>query len=92
MIRARAECIGSRAEIGASYATIGLRAATDFSTAIRRPEKGQGAVSAELGRLQGVGEAGGDRVRRLEQRGAVAFTCMAVAVVVILLITIWGWL
>jgi hypothetical protein len=28
----------------------------------------------------------------LEQRGAVAFTCMAVAVVVILLITIWGWL
>ena len=31
-------------------------------------------------------------MRRLEQRGAVAFTCMAVAVVVILLITIWGWL
>jgi hypothetical protein len=29
---------------------------------------------------------------RLEQRGAVAFTCMAIAVVVILLITIWGWL
>ena len=27
---------------------------------------------------------------RLEQRGAVAFTCMAVAVVVILLITLWG--
>ena len=31
-------------------------------------------------------------MRRLEQRDAVAFTCMAVAVVVILLITIWGWL
>jgi hypothetical protein len=29
---------------------------------------------------------------RLEQRGAVAFTCMAVAVVVILLITLWGYL
>jgi len=27
---------------------------------------------------------------RLEQRGAVAFTLMGVAVVVILLITIWG--
>ena len=32
MIRAPAECIGSRAEIGASYATVGLRAATDFSS------------------------------------------------------------
>ena len=29
---------------------------------------------------------------RLEQRGAVAFTCMAVAVVIILLITLWGYL
>jgi hypothetical protein len=29
---------------------------------------------------------------RLEQRGAVAFTLMGVAVVVILLITIWGYL
>jgi hypothetical protein len=29
-------------------------------------------------------------VRRLEQRGAVAFAGMAVAVVVILLITLWG--
>jgi hypothetical protein len=29
---------------------------------------------------------------RLEQRGAVAFTCMAVAVVVILLITVWEYL
>jgi hypothetical protein len=29
---------------------------------------------------------------RLEQRGAVAFTAMAVAVVVILLITLWGYL
>jgi hypothetical protein len=29
---------------------------------------------------------------RIEQRGAVAFTCMAVAVVVILLITVWGFL
>ena len=44
----------------------------------------------ELGRVEGVGEAEGDRVMRLEQRGAVAFTCMAVAVVVILLITLWG--
>jgi hypothetical protein len=33
----------------------------------------QGAVSEELGRMEGVGEAGGDRVTRLEQRGAVAF-------------------
>ena len=30
MIRARVECIGSRAEIGVSYATVGLRAATVF--------------------------------------------------------------
>jgi hypothetical protein len=29
---------------------------------------------------------------RIEQRGAVAFSCMGVAVVVILLITIWDWL
>jgi hypothetical protein len=29
---------------------------------------------------------------RLEQRGAVAFTCMAIAVVVILLITVWEYL
>jgi hypothetical protein len=29
---------------------------------------------------------------RLEQRGAVAFKLMGVAVVVILLITIWGYL
>jgi hypothetical protein len=31
-------------------------------------------------------------VRRLEQRGAVAFTAMGVAVVVILLITLWEYL
>jgi hypothetical protein len=31
-------------------------------------------------------------VMRLEQRGAVAFTAMGVAVGVILLITVWGWL
>jgi hypothetical protein len=29
---------------------------------------------------------------RLEQRGAVAFTCMGIAVVVILLITVWEYL
>jgi hypothetical protein len=29
---------------------------------------------------------------RLEQRGAVAFTCMGIAVVVILLITLWEYL
>ncbi len=29
---------------------------------------------------------------RIEQRGAVAFSCMGVAVVVILLITVWAWL
>ena len=29
---------------------------------------------------------------RLEQRGAVAFTCMGVAVAVILLITLWEYL
>ena len=29
-------------------------------------------------------------MRRLEQRGAVAFTAMGVDVVVILLITLWG--
>ena len=28
---------------------------------------------------------------RIEQRGAVAFTCMGVAVVVILLITLWSY-
>jgi hypothetical protein len=28
---------------------------------------------------------------RLEQRGGVAFTCMGAAVVVILLITLWGY-
>jgi integrase/recombinase XerD len=27
---------------------------------------------------------------RLEQRGGVVFTCMGIAVVVILLITVWG--
>jgi hypothetical protein len=31
-------------------------------------------------------------VIRLEQRGAVAFTCMGVAVAVILLITVWAYL
>jgi hypothetical protein len=31
-------------------------------------------------------------VRRLEQRGAVAFAGMAVAVVVILIITVWEYL
>jgi hypothetical protein len=50
----------------------------------------QGAVSKELGRLEGVGETGGDGVRQLEQRGAVAFAGMAVAGVVISLITLWG--
>ena len=39
MIRARAECIGSPAALGASYATVGLRAATDFSTGVRDPGK-----------------------------------------------------
>ena len=29
---------------------------------------------------------------RFEQRAAVAFTCVAVAVVIILLITLWGYL
>jgi hypothetical protein len=29
---------------------------------------------------------------RIEQRGAVAFSCMGVAVVVTLLITVWAWL
>ena len=51
MIRARAECIGSRAEIGASYATVGLDVATDFSTAIRAQE-GPRRSSEELGRLE----------------------------------------
>ena len=44
-------------------------------------EEGQGTVSKELGSLEGVGEDGGGAVMRLEQRGAVAFTAMAVAVV-----------
>src|SRR4051812_11195662 len=55
------------------------------------PGGSQGTISEKLGRMEGVGEAGGNRVTRLEQRGAVAFAGMAVAVVVILLITIWGW-
>jgi hypothetical protein len=29
---------------------------------------------------------------RIEQRGAVAFSCMGVVAVVILLITVWAWL
>ena len=41
------------------------------------PGRGQGAISEELGCVEGVGEAGGNRVRRLEQRGAVAFAAMA---------------
>ena len=56
MIRARVECIGSRAEIGVSYATVGLRAATDFLTAIGGPGEGPRRSSEELGRLEGVGE------------------------------------
>ena len=40
--------------------------------------------------MEDVGEAGGDGVTRLEQRGAVAFAGMVVAVVVILPITLWG--
>ena len=32
------------------------------------------------------------RVMRLEQRGAVALTLVSVAIVVILLITMWGYL
>jgi hypothetical protein len=53
---------------------------------------GQGAVSEELGCLEGMGKAGRGAMTRIEQRGAVAFTCMAAAVVVILLITLWGYL
>ena len=37
------------------------------------PGGSQGAISEELGCVEGVGEAGGNGVRRLEQRGAVAF-------------------
>jgi prepilin signal peptidase PulO-like enzyme (type II secretory pathway) len=40
-----------------------------------------------LGCLEGVGEAGGDRVTRLEQRGAVAF---AVVIFIALVIAVWG--
>jgi hypothetical protein len=39
-----------------------------------------------------VGENGGGAVMRLEQRGAVAFTFMGIAVLVILLITVWEYL
>ena len=59
MIRARAECIGSRVEIGASDATVGLRAATDFSTAI-----GARRAKAEFRR------AGTPRHRNCEDVGA----------------------
>ena len=38
------------------------------------PGGSQGTISEKLGRMEGVGEAGGNRVTRLEQRGAVAFT------------------
>ena len=48
----------------------------------------QDAISEKLGRMEGVGEAGGNRVTRLEQRGAVAFTGAGIAAVVILLITL----
>src|SRR6185436_4208283 len=37
-------------------------------------EKSQGAISERLGRMEGVGEAGG-RVRWLEQRGAGRLRC-----------------
>jgi hypothetical protein len=39
--------------------------------------------------MEGVGEAGGNRVTRLEQRGAVAF---AAVVIIALVIAVWGWL
>jgi hypothetical protein len=40
--------------------------------------------------VAGVGEAGRGAVTRLEQRSAVAFAFMAAAVVVALLILLWG--
>jgi hypothetical protein len=39
--------------------------------------------------MEGVGEAGGNRVTRLEQRGAVAFV---VVIFIAVVIAVWGWL
>ena len=66
MIRARAECIGSRAELrrerGHGRPSRGNRIFDRYSG----PGEGQGAVSEELGRLEGVGEAGRERLVRNE--------------------------
>jgi hypothetical protein len=51
---------------------------------------GEGAVSEELGWKAWAKLEETERRRGLDQRGAVAFVGMAVAVVVILLITLWG--
>ena len=48
---------------------------------------GEGAVSEELGRTEGVGEVGRGAMTRLEQRGAVAF---AVVILIALVIADWG--
>jgi hypothetical protein len=39
--------------------------------------------------MEGVGEAEGNRMTRLEQRGAVAF---AAVILIALVIAVWGWL
>ena len=46
---------------------------------------GEGAVSEELGCMEGMGEAGGGTVTRLEQRGAVAFAFIRIALVILLI-------
>ena len=72
MIRARAECIGSRAELrrerGHGRPSRGNRIFDRYSG----PGEGQGAVSEELGRLEGVGEAG---------RGGLMPTAILIAIV-----------
>ena len=62
----------------------------DDTLGSRRDVRGsQGAISEKLGRMEGVGEAGGNRVTRLEQRGAVAFV---VVIFIAVVIAVWGWL
>ena len=71
MIRARVECIGSRAEIGARYATVGLRAATDFRPVFGTLEEAKAQFQEELGRLEGVGQAGGGALASLRPPAAL---------------------
>ena len=61
MIRARVECIGSRPELGRELCHGRPSTSQPIFRPLFGPEKAK-AVPEELGRLEGVGEAGGDAV------------------------------